>query len=156
MFNEDSADNGTATSEKLKELQASLKNDLAKAIDEGNASQIINLDSQIKSLSPRIFASESAELRKALDANTKRKAEIGKEIQVLEKLKKVRNSKLAKTILLYEARQLSARQVEVSLFVADSELQNLRDDSRALRQKLQSFINLKQRETINNERFEAI
>jgi hypothetical protein len=156
MFNEDLADDSTVTSEQLKELQANLKDDLAAAIDAGNAIEIINLDSLIKNLSPRIFASESAEIRSSLDANTNRKAEIEKEISALEKLKKVRNGKLAKTILLYEKRQLSARQVEVSLFVADSELQNLRDNSRALRQKLQSKINMKKQETINNERFETI
>jgi hypothetical protein len=154
MFCEDLADDSTVSSEQLKELRVSLKGDLAKAIDDGNATEIIKLDGLIKKLSPRIFASESAEIRRSIDANTNRKAEIEKEILDLEKLKKFRNSKLAKTILLYEKRQLSARQVEVSLFVADSELQNLRDDSRALRQKLESKINLKQRE-INHE-FETI
>ncbi len=152
---DDSADDSTVTSDKLKQLQVSLRDQLAKAIDAGNATEMIKLDSLIKKLSPRIFASEASEIRSSIDANANRKLEIEKEISALEKLKKFRNAKLAKTIQLYEKRQLAVRQVEVSLFVADSELQNLRDSSRELRQKLQSFINLKQRE-VNNERFETI
>lgn len=156
-FELESLDDSEKTSEQLEILRDNLSRDLETAINSGDAGAMLRLDKMIHELKPRIFAAQVAELKQGLTAANERKAEIEAEIVELEKLKKAANADLAKAIILYEEKQKAVRQVEVSLYIADSELIGLRENQRDMRKRLEKFVADKLQEVnANAQRFETI
>lgn len=145
--------NAEPTSADLIRQHGELAAEMSEAINDGDIEQMVRIDAQVKSLAPRIFATQLAELKANIEANESRKAEVEKEMETLRQIRADRNRKLARAILLQEKRGEAVVRADFALQVAQTELESIRVSRRELRAKLDTLkqAKLKQQEKENEE-----
>lgn len=132
-----------------------LKTDLKNSMIAGDAKSMISIQNELKDIDPLIYAAKVHEIRNELDRINARKREIEQETSALEALYTQKGRKLARANELRQQRALAVRKVEIGLYVADAELENLLERRRDLTTQLNGFINEKLGE-LEDEKFETV
>ncbi len=136
----------------LLDLRERLTLDMETAITSGETSKMLQLDQQIKSLEPRLFAAKVESLKRMIELSAERKAEINTELQALRAERKRLNQKLARAIVLTEKRGERVVRADFALSLAEQELESVRVGMRESREKLEQ---IKQNKLGELKRYEA-
>jgi hypothetical protein len=120
-------------------LRERLTLDMESAITSGHTSKMLQLDQQIKSLEPRLFAAKVENLKQMILLNAERKAEINTELDALRGEKKRLNEKLARAITLTEKRGERVVRADFALSLAEQELESVRVSMRESRERLEQI-----------------
>jgi hypothetical protein len=142
---------GETTSEQLKQVRQSLALELETAINDGNADDLIRLDSQVRNLSARIFANQFSELKSAIEQNDERKAVIAKEKDALREIKGLRNRQLGRAMMVVNRRQVNVNKVQFAIELAENELESIRVGNREMKKRLDDMKQTKLREVENGQ-----
>jgi hypothetical protein len=144
-------DYGETTSEQLKQVRQSLALELETAINDGNADDLIRLDSQVRNVSARIFANQISELKAAIEKNDERKTVIAKEVDALREIKGVRNRQLGRAMMVVNRRQINVNKAQFAIEVAENELESIRVGNREMNKRLDDMKQTKLREVENGQ-----
>ncbi len=132
------APTGKTTAELLA-LRERLTLDMESAITSGETSKMLQLDGQIKSLEPHLFAAKVENLKRMIELSAERKTEIVTEIDALRAERQRLNGKLARAIVLAEKRGNRVVRAEFALSLAEQELESTRVSMRELRERLEQI-----------------
>jgi hypothetical protein len=128
-----------ATTAELLALRERLTLDMENAITSGDTTKMLQLDGQIKSLEPRLFAAKVENLKQMIELSAARKAEIVTEIEALRAERQRLNQKLARAIVLTEKRGERVVRAEFALSLAEQELESVRVGMRESRERLEQI-----------------
>jgi hypothetical protein len=128
-----------ATTAELLALRERLTLDMENAITSGDTTKMLQLDGQIKSLEPRLFAAKVENLKQMIELSAARKAEIVTEIEALRAERQRLNGKLARAIVLTEKRGNRVVRAEFALSLAEQELESVRVGMRESRERLEQI-----------------
>ncbi len=142
---------GETTSEQLKQVRQSLALELETAINEGDADDLIRLDSQVRNLTARIFANQLSELKAAIEQNNARKAVIAREIDALREIKGLRNRQLGRAMMVVNRRQMNVSKAQFAIEIAENELESIRVGNREMKKRLDDMKQTKLREVENGQ-----
>ncbi len=142
---------GETTSEQLKQVRQSLALELETAINEGDADDLIRLDSQVRNLTARIFANQLSELKAAIEQNNARKAVIAREIDALREIKGLRNRQLGRAMMVVNRRQVNVNKAQFAIEIAENELESIRVGNREMKKRLDDMKQTKLREVENGQ-----
>ncbi len=145
------SDYGETTSEQLKQVRQSLALELETAINDGNADDLIRLDSQVRNLNSRIFANQISELKTAIEQNDERKTVIAKEIDALREIKGLRNRQLGRAMMVVNSRQVNVNKAQFAIELAENELESIRVGNREMKKRLDDMKQTKLREVENGQ-----
>jgi hypothetical protein len=123
------------TAAELLALRERLSEELADSITSGDTAKLLRIDQQLKSLEPRLFAAKLETLKRMLELNAERKAEVLTEIDGLRQLRQDLNRKLVRAMDLHRLRGERVVRAEFLLQVAESNLESIRVSDRELKQK---------------------
>ncbi len=127
------------TTADLLALRERLTLDMESAINEGETSKMLQLDGQIKSLEPRVFAAKVENLKRMILLSAERKTEVNVEIEALRAERQGLNQKLARAIMLAEKRGNRVVRADFALSLAEQELESIRVGMRESREKLEQI-----------------
>jgi hypothetical protein len=142
---------GEMPSEQLKQVRQSLALELETAINEGDADDLIRLDSQVRNLTARIFANQLSELKAAIEQNNARKAVIAREIDALREIKGLRNRQLGRAMMVVNRRQVNVNKAQFAIEIAENELESIRVGNREMKKRLDDMKQTKLREVENGQ-----
>jgi hypothetical protein len=129
--------------------------DIQAAVLDGNAELLINLDNRMRVLNARAFGANVLETKKLIDKSELEKISIGKEIEILRNIKKLKNLAAGRAEMLFHKRMEKVGQAEFQIQLAQSRLTDARVTSRESKAKLQALLDAKQKETSKQyERYE--
>jgi hypothetical protein len=128
-----------ATTAELLALRERLTLDMENAITSGDTTKMLQLDGQIKSLEPRLFAAKVENLKQMIELSAARKTEIVTEIEALRAERQRLNGKLARAIVLTEKRGNRVVRAEFALSLAEQELESVRVGMRESRERLEQI-----------------
>ncbi len=135
----------------LLERRETLQHDLAEAINDGSASEMLRLDSMIKNLGSQLFVAEINELKNSIDRNETRRADLMEEIELLRKLKTARNERLNEALVEAQGARAEFARAEIALQLAQNEANTLRISTMNLSKRLDGLKERKIQETSNYE-----
>ncbi len=135
----------------LLERREILKQDMAEAINEGSVSDMWRLDSMIKNLGSQLFVAEIKDIKNSIERNESRRADLIEEIELLRKLKVVRNERLNEILVDVQSARAEFGRAEVSLRLAENESNNLRISTMNLSKRLDGLKEKKIQEMNNYE-----
>jgi NAD kinase len=127
------------TTAELLDLRERLTLDMETAITDGDTTKMLQLDQQIKSLEPRLFAAKVENLKQLLELSAERKTEISTELEALRAERQRLNKHLARAILLAEKRGERVMRTDFALSLAEQELESVRVSMRESREKLEQI-----------------
>ncbi len=120
-------------------LRERLTLDMENAISNADTTKMLRLDQQLKSLEPRLFAAKLETLKRMIELNAERKAEVFTEIDGLRQVRQDLNRKLVRAMDLHRLRGERVVRAEFLLQVAESNLESIRVSDRELKQKLEQI-----------------
>ncbi len=123
----------------LLDLRERLTLDMENAITSGDTTKMLQVDRQLKSLEPRLFAAKVENLKQSLELSSERKTEIVTEIDALRAERKRLNEKLARAIVLTEKRGERVVRADFALSLAEQELESIRVGMRESRERLEQI-----------------
>jgi hypothetical protein len=132
------APSGETTADLLA-LRERLTLDMENAITSGDTTKMLQLDGQIKSLEPRLFAAKVENLKQMIELSAARKTEIVTEIEALRAERQRLNGKLARAIVLTEKRGERVVRADFALSLAEQELESVRVGMRESRERLEQI-----------------
>jgi hypothetical protein len=127
------------TTADLLALRERLTLDMENAITSGDTTKMLQLDGQIKSLEPRLFAAKVENLKQMIELSAARKTEIVTEIEALRAERQRLNGKLARAIVLTEKRGERVVRADFALSLAEQELESVRVGMRESRERLEQI-----------------
>ncbi len=127
------------TTADLLALRERLTLDMENAITSGDTTKMLQLDGQIKSLEPRLFAAKVENLKQMIELSAARKTEIVTEIEALRAERQRLNGKLARAIVLTERRGERVVRADFALSLAEQELESVRVGMRESRERLEQI-----------------
>jgi chromosome segregation ATPase len=135
---DDDQPSGETTAELLA-LRERLTLDMESAITSGDTAKMLQLDQQIKSLEPRLFAAKVENLKRMIELSAERKTEIVTDIEALRAERQRLNQKLARAIVLTEKRGNRVVRADFALSLAEQELESIRVGMRESRERLEQI-----------------
>ncbi len=127
------------TTAELLALRERLTLDMENAITSGDTGKMLQLDQQIKSLEPRLFAAKVENLKRMIELSAERKTEIVAEIEALRAERQRLNQKLARAIVLTEKRGERVVRADFAFSLAEQELESVRVGMRESRERLEQI-----------------
>jgi chromosome segregation ATPase len=109
------------------------------------------LDSMIKNLGSQLFVAEIKDIKNSIERNESRRADLIEEIELLRKLKVVRNERLNEILVDVQSARAEFGRAEVSLRLAENESNNLRISTMNLSKRLDGLKEKKIQEMNNYE-----
>jgi hypothetical protein len=137
FHNETILDNETTTD--LLALRERLTLDMENAITSGDTTKMLQLDQQIKSLEPRLFAAKVENLKRMLELSAERKTELSAEIDGLRQVRQDLNRKLVRAMDLHRLRGERVVRADFALTLAEQELESVRVGMRESRERLEQI-----------------
>jgi predicted component of type VI protein secretion system len=146
----DTNEHGESTTDLLA-LRERLTLDMENAITSGDTTKMLQLDGQIKSLEPRLFAAKVENLKKMLELSAERKTELSAEIDGLRTVRQDLNRKLIRAMDLHRLRGERVVRADFALTLAEQELESVRVGMRESRERLEQIKKNKLGEIKRNE-----
>ncbi len=134
----DTNEYGESTTDLLA-LRERLTLDMENAITSGNTTKMLQLDQQIKSLEPRLFAAKVESLKRIIELSAERKTEIVTEIDGLRAVRQDLNRKLVRAMDLHRLRGERLVRADFALTLAEQELESVRVGMRESRERLEQI-----------------
>jgi hypothetical protein len=135
----------------LLERREMLQQELAEALNDGSASEMLRLDSMIKNLGSQLFIAEITELKNSIESNETRRADLMEEVELLRKLKTARNERLNEALVEAQGARAEFARAEIALQLAENESHTLRISTMDLSKRLDGLKERKIQETSNYE-----
>ncbi len=146
----DTNEHGESTTDLLA-LRERLTLDMENAITSGDTTKMLQLDGQIKSLEPRLFAAKVENLKRMLELSAERKTELVTEIDGLRAVRQDLNRKLVRAMDLHRLRGERVVRADFALTLAEQELESVRVGMRESRERLEQIKKNKLGEIKRNE-----
>lgn len=135
-----------AFTNELNTLKEELTAELREHIIAGNADEIVSVQERIRLLEPRIMATELREIRSAIDAKTARLIAIKDEGEILREIHNEKGQVLGKKRDELELLQREYDRVDLAMTSLELEGDNIRDERRELRSRLENHLEAATRE----------
>jgi hypothetical protein len=120
--------------------------EIREAVTNGDGEKLVDLDNRMRVLSARLFGADCSETKSAIDTAELEKISIGKEIEILRDIKKIKNLQAGRTEMLFQKRMEKVNQAELQIQFAESRLTNARVAAKESKARLQRLLDEKQRE----------
>ncbi len=131
------------------------QDEIRNAVMNGDSNLMIELDNRMRVLNARAFGASVSETKKLIDNAELEKISIGKEIEILRNIKKLKNLAAGRAEMLFHKRMEKVGQAEFQIQLAQSRLTDARVTIRESKAKLQALLDAKQKETSRQyERYE--
>jgi hypothetical protein len=134
-------------SQAIRQAIESTADELRAAVLDGNSTLMIELDNRMRVLSARQFGADCSETKKFIDTAEREKISIGKELEILREIKKLKNFAAGRAEMLFQKRMEKVGQAEFQIQLAENRLESARITSRESKAKLQKLLDAKQKET---------
>lgn len=139
----------------IKQAMETAQDELRAAIMNGQSELMLELDARLRILSARLFGTEVAETKKAIDSAEESKIKIAKEIEILREIKKQKNLAAGRAEQLFFKRMERVADAQLQIEFAESRLVSARTLARESKARLQKLLDAKQEEVTNQrERYE--
>ncbi len=131
------------------------QDEIRNAVMNGDSSLMIELDNRMRVLNARAFGASVSETKKLIDNAELEKISIGKELEILRDIKRLKNLAAGRAEQLFFRRMEKVQAAELQIQFAQDRLTSARVTARESKAKLQALLDAKQKETSRQyERYE--